>query len=105
MVKIGSFYPNGEGATFDMKYYCEVYVPLLREWFGEALKKVVVDQGIYGGEPDAPPFFRAMGQFYFDTEEEGVSAYFSNLSKMAVERPNFTNITPIIQISQVIVEE
>lgn len=101
MVKIGSFYPNGEGATFDMKYYCEVYVPLLQEWFGEALKKVVVDQGIYGGEPDAPPFFRAMGQFYFETEEEGVHAYFSNLSRMELERPKFTNIKPILQISQV----
>ncbi len=103
MVKIGSFYPNEPGKTFDMRYYCEEYVPLLREWFGDALKKVIVDKGIYGGEPDAPPFFLAMGQFYFETEEAGVQAYFSNLSKMEAERPKFTDIKPILQISQVII--
>ena len=103
MVKVCSFYPNDVGKTFDMKYYCEKFVPLLKEWFGDALKGMAVDKGVYGGEPDEGPFFFAMGQYYFDTEEEAVTAYFSNLKKIEAERPNFTNIEPIVQISQGII--
>jgi uncharacterized protein (TIGR02118 family) len=103
MVKIGSFYPNVAGKTFDMKYYCEKFVPFLRELFGDALKGVVVDHGVYGGEPDAGPFFIAMGQFYFDTQEEAIASYFANLDKIKAERPNFTDIEPVIQISEGII--
>lgn len=54
-VRIGAFYPNGVVKMFDMKYYCENVVPLLKEWFGDALKGVVVDRGYYGGIPDEKP--------------------------------------------------
>jgi uncharacterized protein (TIGR02118 family) len=103
MVKIGSFYPKGVGKTFDMKYYCEKFVPLLKELFGDTLKGVAVDQGVYGGVPDEGPFFIAMGQFYFDTQEEAIQAYFSNLDEIKAERPNFTDIEPVIQISEGII--
>jgi uncharacterized protein (TIGR02118 family) len=102
MVKVGSFYCNGAGKIFDMKYYCEIFVPLLKELFGDELKGVAVDQGLYGGEPDAEPFFFALGQYFFDTEEQAVTAYFSNLERIQAERPKFTNIEPVVQVSQVI---
>lgn len=100
MAKIGSFYPNEADKKFDLKYYCETFVPLLQEWFGDALKGVVVDHGVYGGEPDAGPFFICMGQFHFDTQEEAIQAYFSNLDRIKAERPHFTDIEPVIQISE-----
>ncbi len=100
MVKIGSFYPSGTDKTFDMKYYCEEFVPLLRELFGDVLRGATVDKGVYGGVPDEGPFFVAMGQFIFDTQEEAIQAYFSNLERIRAERPKFTDIEPIIQISQ-----
>jgi uncharacterized protein (TIGR02118 family) len=102
VVKVGTFYPNGVGKVFDMKYYCEIFVPLLKELFGDALKGVAVDQGLYGGEPDAQPFFFALAQYFFDTEEEAVNAYFSNLARIKEERPKFTNIEPVAQVSEVI---
>ncbi|MDD4776567.1 MAG: EthD family reductase [Syntrophomonas sp.] len=100
MVKIGAFYPSGPDKKFDLHYYCEKFVPLLAELFGDALKGVTVDKGVYGGAPDEGPFFAAVGQYIFATQEEAVQSYFSNLDRIAAERRNFTDIEPIIQISE-----
>ncbi|MEQ8201136.1 MAG: EthD family reductase [Syntrophomonadaceae bacterium] len=99
MAKIITFYPKGEGTRFDMNYYCEKFVPFLEDLFGEALKGVEVDRGVYGGEPDADACFICIGQFYFDSQEEAIQTYFSNLGKIEAERANFTDIKPIAQIS------
>jgi len=99
VAKIITFYPRGEGSKFDMDYYCDKFVPFLEELFGGALKGVEVDRGVYGGEPDEPPYFIAIAQYLFDNQEEAVQNYFSNLDKIEAERANFTNIKPIALIT------
>jgi len=105
MAKIVTFYPKDGGTNFDMKYYCEKFVPFLEKLWGDALKGVEVDRGVYGGEPDTDAFFIAMGQFIFDTQEEAIQAYFSNLDKIEAERLNFTDIKPIAQITDRILDK
>jgi len=99
MAKIMTFYAQSEGTWFDMNYYCEKFVPFLEDLFGDALKGVEVDKGVYGGEPDADATFICIGHFNFDSQEEAVQSYFSNLDKIEAERVNFTDIKPIAQIS------
>ena len=99
MAKIITFYPRSEGAKFDMDYYCDEFVPFLEELFGDALRGVEVDRGVYGGEPDEPPAFIAIAQYLFDNQEEAVQTWFSNLDTINAERSKFTDIKPIAMIT------
>ena len=46
MIKVSVFYPDREGSKFDMDYYCNSHIPMVREKLGPACKNVAVEQGI-----------------------------------------------------------
>jgi uncharacterized protein (TIGR02118 family) len=48
MVKVSVFYPNRKGARFDIEYYCNRHMPLVKRLVGAALKGVSVEHGICG---------------------------------------------------------
>jgi len=37
MIKVGVFYPNNEGSGFDMGYYCNSHIPMVREKAGAGM--------------------------------------------------------------------
>jgi hypothetical protein len=45
MVKVSVLYPNRKDTTFDMEYYCNLHIPMVRQLLGSALKGASVDQG------------------------------------------------------------
>src|SRR5688572_12635456 len=67
MIKVAIFYPNGEGKTFDMKYYSETHMPMAVTLFGDSLKAMSIDKGLASGKPEEPVPYLAIGYFYFDT--------------------------------------
>lgn len=101
MIKVSVIYPNGEGKTFDMEYYTSKHLPFVGGLLGEALKGATVEKGIAGGAPESKAPFAAMGNMYFNTVEEFQNAFGPNAEKIMGDLPNFTNIEPIIQISEV----
>jgi len=38
VVKISVLYPNRKDTRFDMEYYCNRHIPLVRQLFGSAFK-------------------------------------------------------------------
>jgi hypothetical protein len=48
MVKISVLYPNREGTKFDMAYYLNHHIPMVRQLLGSALQGVSVEEGISG---------------------------------------------------------
>ena len=46
MIKVSVFYPNNEGSKFDMNYYCNTHMPMVRQKLGAACKGAAVEQGI-----------------------------------------------------------
>src|SRR5437016_1934932 len=98
MVKLSVMCPNGDGATFDMEYYCKKHMPLVQQTLGAALKGIAVDQGI--GQPGSPTPFLAMGHLMFDSELELQSALETHGPKLMADIPNYTNTRPTIQISE-----
>ncbi|HEY3405304.1 MAG TPA: EthD family reductase [Ohtaekwangia sp.] len=102
MIKVTIFYPNGEGKTFDMNYYVTKHMPLVAQLLGDSLKSLSIDKGISGRTPDAPVPYLAIGHLYF----ESVSAYQNSMKlngeKIRGDVPNYTNIQPVIQISEVL---
>jgi uncharacterized protein (TIGR02118 family) len=103
MIKVSVLYPNGEGKSFDMDYYCNTHVPMVAALLGDAVKGATVEKGLGGGAPDSPATYAAMGNLYFNSMEEFGSSFGPNADKIMADLPNFTNIEPAIQISEVMI--
>ena len=101
MIKVSVFYPNEEGKSFDMQYYCAKHIPLVQNCLGAALKNTAVEQGLGGAEPGSEASFTAMGHLYFDSVVDFQSSFGPHAESIMGDIPNFTDIQPTIQISEV----
>jgi len=101
MIKVAIFYPNGEDKTFDMDYYSNKHMPMAARLFGDSLKAMSIDKGLANGNPDMPVPYLAIGYFYFDTMSSFENSMGPNSEKLRADVPNYTNIQPVIQISEV----
>jgi uncharacterized protein (TIGR02118 family) len=105
MIKVAIMYPNGEGKTFDMNYYSSKHMPLAATLFGESLKAMQIDKGIAGRTPDEPAPYLAVGYFYFENMASFQSAMGANSAKLRADVPNYTNIQPVLLVSEVVQAE
>ena len=101
MIKVSVLYPVGENTTFDMDYYCKSHMPMVREKLGAACKSTAVEQGLGGGAPGTPPTYTAMGHLYFNSVDEFQSAFAPHAKAIMADIPNYTNIAPVLQVSEV----
>jgi len=101
MTKVTILYPNDEGKTFDMDYYSNKHMPMLVSLFGDALKNLEIDKGISGRTPNDPIPFLAIGYLYFESLADYENVFGPNAKKIIGDIPNYTNIQPIVQISEV----
>jgi uncharacterized protein (TIGR02118 family) len=104
MIHTATLYPNGEGKTFDMDYYLNKHIPLLKSLVGDSVKLISIDRGLTNNSPDSPVLFLAIGHMYF----ESMSALQNSmtpevLEKLMADMPNYTNCEPKVQFS--VVEE
>lgn len=103
MIKVSVLYPNGEGKNFNMDYYCNKHVPLVAGLLGDAVKGATVENGLGGGVPGSPATYAAMGNLYFSSVQDFESSFGPNAETIMADLPNFTNIEPVIQISEVMI--
>lgn len=101
MIKVSVLYPNDEEKRFDMEYYCEKHVPMFQMKVGAACKSVSVDHGLGGDQFGTKAAYIAMGHFCFDSVESFQAAFAPNADAIMRDIPNFTNIQPVVQISEV----
>jgi uncharacterized protein (TIGR02118 family) len=101
MIKVSVLYPSGDGKTFNMDYYCKSHMPMVQQKLGAACTKIAVEQGLSGGEPGSKPAYVAMGHLYFDSVNAFQTAFGPHAKAIMADIPNYTNVQPIIQISDV----
>ena len=101
MIRISVFYPAGEGRTFDMDYYLKTHIPLFRNRIGAAMKDIRVEQGVNGLAAGSAAPFVAMVHASFDSAEAFQAAFLPHAAEIQGDVPNYTNIQPVIQISEV----
>ena len=101
MIIVSVLYPNEEGKTFDMTYLCDKHVPMVRQLLGSSCINAAVQQGIAGGTPGSKATYVAMVHLYFDKVEDFVSSFTPHANIIMGDIPNYTDTTPIIQISDV----
>ena len=101
MIKVSVFYPNNEGSKFDMHYYCNSHIPMVRQKLGAACTGAAVEQGVAGPTPGSRPTFVAMGHIYFESVEAFQTSFSPHAKSIMADIPNYTDIQPTIQISEV----
>ena len=103
MIKVSVMYPQGEGKTFNMDYYCNTHIPLVGGLLGDAVKGATVEKGLGGAAPGSPAAFEAMGNLYFDSVDSFQNSFGPNSEEILGDLPNFTNIEPVVQVSEVLI--
>ena len=101
MIKVSVFYPLKDGMSFDMRYYLEKHIPMVRQKLGSACKGIQIDQGLAGGGKGTPPTFTAMAHLLFDSVEAFEAAFGPHTAEIMGDIPNYTPIQPVIQVSDV----
>ncbi len=100
MIIFSVLYPATPGGKFDQAYYDDVHIPLVKAAYAATgLKDVQVFKGL--GAPDGgPPPFVAMAHLVFeDATAMQASMGGPRGAEVRGDLVNFTDITPIIQVS------
>jgi uncharacterized protein (TIGR02118 family) len=103
MIKVSVMYPNKPGARFDHAYYRDKHMPLVKEKLGDACKSYTVDKGLAGGAPGAPATYVGMCHIFSDSVESFQAGMAKHGKEILGDIPNYTDIAPVIQISEVVV--
>lgn len=102
MIKVSVLYPNTPDGHFDLDYYLTRHIPLVQERCGDALKRGEIEQGINAGEPGTKPPFRISGHLFFESTGAMENSLFRHMPELLADIPNYTNIQPTLQISEVL---
>jgi uncharacterized protein (TIGR02118 family) len=103
MIKVSVMYPNTPGARFNHEYYREKHMPLVKARMGDACKFYTVDKGLAGGAPGAPATYVGMCHIFCDSIEAFQAGFGPHAKEIMADIPNYTDQSPVIQISEVIV--
>jgi uncharacterized protein (TIGR02118 family) len=103
MIRVSVHYPSKSGAKFDHAYYAKQHMTLVRQRLdGLGLVRAEVDKGLAGEAPGAPAPWVSIGYLYFHSLQDFQKAMKAHGPELIADIPNFTNITPELQISEVI---
>jgi len=102
LIKVSIMYPFAEGKTFDMAYYETKHMPMVAAFLGSNLVKYTIEKGVASGIPNTPLPFMAIGSFYVKDLGDYQAAIGPNRDAIRADFPNYTNISPVILISEVV---
>lgn len=101
MIRISIFYPNKEEGRFDMDYYLNKHMPMSIEKQGKALKGISVETGCNENLPGTQTPYIAMCHLLYDSVKAFQTAFTPHAELLSKDMINYTNIEPIIQVSEV----
>jgi uncharacterized protein (TIGR02118 family) len=102
LIKVSVMYPFAEGKTFDMDYYETKHMPMVAGFLGSNLVKYTIEKGVASGIPNQPLPYMAIGTFYVKSLSDYQGAMAPNRDAIRADFPNYTNITPVILVSEVV---
>lgn len=103
MIKVSVMYPNKPGSRFDHGYYKDKHMPLVKKLMGNACLFYTVDRGLTGRAPSEPATYIGMCHIYADSVESFQAAFGPSAKEILADIPNYTDIDPVLQISEVVV--
>ena len=103
MVKVSVMYPTTAGARFDHAYYRDKHMPLVKDRMGDACLYYTVDKGIAGGAPGSPAPYVGMCHIFCESVESFQAAFGRHAKEIMADIANYTDIAPVLQVSEVVV--
>lgn len=105
MLKFSIYYPFNQDVSFNYDYYLEKHIPLVKTELEDlGLEKLEVVMGQSGMMNKEPSFF-AVANMYFEDAAAMANALKQGGQKLMEDLNNFTNSTPIQEISSIAVSE
>ena len=101
MIKVSVLYPHKDRSSFDMNYYLNNHIPMVRQKLGAACKGVAVEQGLAGGAPASQPTYAAIGHLLFESIGSFQTAFGPHAATILADIPNYSTVQPVIQISEI----
>src|SRR5215813_13455144 len=102
LIKVSIMYPFAEGKTFNMEYYVTKHMPMVAGFLGSNLVKYTIEKGVASGIPNQPLPYMAIGTFYVKSLSDYQAAIAPNRDAIRADFANYTNIAPVILISEVV---
>lgn len=103
MIKVSIFYPNGPDAHFDETYYRDHHMPMVKNRLGAHCKYYTIDKAILDGPDTSSAPYIAMGHLYCASVEAFQTGFGLHAEEIMADISNYTNQTPTIQFSEVLV--
>lgn len=102
MIRVSVMYPN-TGGKFDLDYYLSKHKALVHRLLDTyGLVRMEVDKGIGSAKPSAPAPYIAVAHLIFDNPEAMAKGLQAHDPDLAADLPNFTDIRPQFQISEMV---
>ena len=103
MIKVSVMYPNTPGARFNHDYYRDQHMLLVKRKMGDACVRYTVDKGLAGGAPGEPATYIGMCHIFSASVEAFQAGFGPHAKEIMADIPNYTDIAPVMQISEVVV--
>ncbi|CDF86786.1 hypothetical protein PKB_5476 [Pseudomonas knackmussii B13] len=84
-------------------HYRDIHMPLVKERMGDKCKHYTIDKGLAGGEPGAPATYVGMCHIFCDSVEAFQAGFGPHAKEILADIANYTDQTPVLQISEVVV--
>ena len=101
MFKATIMYPPTPSARFDMNYYIEKHMPMVKSKIGSSCIGFTVDAGLAGGAPGSHSPYMAIGSLTFESLEVFGSVMSEHGAEIMADIANYTDSHPVMQISEV----
>ena len=102
LIKVSIMYPFAEGKTFNMEYYETKHMPMVAKFLESNLVKYTIEKGVASGLPNTPLPYMAVGSFYVKSLADYQAAIAPNINAIRSDFANYTNVAPIILVSEVV---
>lgn len=101
MIKVSVMYPNAPGARFDIDYYKNKHIPMVKARLGDACINITLDKGMLGFS-GTPAIYSVMCHIFSESVEVFLEAFEPNLNEFNADLSNFTDLKSVIQVSEVV---
>jgi len=103
MIRISVMYPVAAGNKFNMDYYLQKHMPMVRSRLSaKGMVKAEIDKGLAGATPGSPAPFAVIGHLYFKSVNEFQAAFGAHAGEIMGDIPNYTDVQPQVQISEIL---
>ena len=103
MIRLAVLYPNKPGATFDYDYYARKHMKLVEDRLKPmGLVRIEIDKCINKTALSSKAPYITVGYLIFSSVDDLKKAAGPIGGELNNDIPNFTNVQPIVQISEII---